>query len=78
MTFRRTWAGVEWHAPMGSGHMENDNNDCPTTELRIAFDRGNDWKYRIALNGRRIEALYLDGRRQVDAPERDWDGEVSD
>lgn len=75
MTFRRTWAGVEWHAPMGSGQMEN-NNDCPTTELRIAFDRGNDLIYRIALNGRKIEALYLDGRRQVDAPERDWDGEV--
>lgn len=75
MTFRRTWQGVTWHAPMGSGQMENDN-DYPTTELRLAFDRGNDWIYRIALNGRKIEGLYLDGRRQVDAPERDWDGEV--
>lgn len=86
MTFRRTWAGVTWHAPMGS---DDNMSDCstnawkapkgkPTLKLHAEFDSGNDWDYTIALNGRRLQRFEIDGVRQMDAPERDWDGEVCD
>lgn len=78
MTFRRTWEGVEWRAPMSdcSTKAWEAPEGKPTLKLHAEFDSGNDWDYTMALNGRRLMRFEIDGVRQVDAPERDWDSEV--
>ena len=86
MTFRRTWAGVTWHAPMGG-----DMSDCSTQACnaprgidgRIAWTDGKESELHYArfVNGveRRADYIELDGVRYVPAPQRDWDsGEVVD
>ena len=87
MTFRRQWGSTVWGPP--KNYEEEEVSDCstnawkapsgkPTLRLHAEFDSGNDWDYTLALNGRRLTRFEIDGRRQVDAPERDWDSEVSD
>ena len=47
--------------------------------LRIEFSgEAISWMYPLALNGRTIEAVFVDGRRYVPAADRDWDSEVRD
>lgn len=51
----------------------------PVLRLRVEFAGEHDpWEYPLALNGRRVEAVYVGGVRYVPAPEVDWDCEVEE
>ena len=42
--------------------------------LRVEFSgEENPWMYPLALNGRIIQGVFVDGVRYVPAPRRDWD-----
>lgn len=85
MTFRRTWQGVEWHAPMRS---DDDMSDCSKKawnaprgiDGEVRWDDGtvSELHYTRFLNGRERHAreVVVDGVRYLPVHERDWDGEV--
>lgn len=44
--------------------------------LRVEFAGDAEaWAYQLALNGRLVDAVYVDGVRYVPAPGVDWDAE---
>lgn len=66
----RSWGDTEWHEPIG----RRRGKPNPTMELKAEFaGQEKPWVYPLALNGRKLEAFYINGVRQVPAPERDWD-----
>ena len=93
MTFRRTWAGVEWHAPMVK---EEELSDCSTKAWKapsgreVYMDDGQEPHEVKAMlpdgtertwvySGAPPSSFVVDGKRRfVEAPERDWDSEVND
>ena len=70
MTFRRTWEGIEWHAPMG-GDMSNCSREAWQAprgiEGAIHWNNGNtsELHYARFVNGeeRKAECIELDGVR---------------
>ena len=50
----------------------------PAMGIRVEFYDGEPWEYRLALNGRHVKSVHVDGVRYVPCPERDWDSEVTE
>ena len=63
---RGRWTNVKWGDPQ------------PVLHLKAEFDKGQPWEYTIALNGRKLQALFVEGARYVPAPVIDWDAEIDD
>lgn len=51
------WSGVEWRQPE---HLEI-NDPKPALPIRVEFDRGRAWEHPLALNGRKVEGVFVDG-----------------
>ena len=58
---RGRWTGVTWRAP---DHFEL-NEPKPTLRVRIEFDSGRAWEHPLALNGRTVRRVFLDGIEYV-------------
>ena len=69
MTFRQTWDGVSWHAPIGGNMSDCSNSRCePYDACRLAihfYGEEQPWLYPLALNGRVIKDVFVGGRHYV-------------
>ena len=63
---RGRWTGVEFRPPM------------PVLHITMEFENAEPWEYQLALNGRKLKSISVEGVRYVPAPSYEEGCEVTD